>query len=230
MSTDLVCVSAEKYPALVIARQGGSLTDNLGPERLSVFDFPRIKRIGPTAQVFKVGDDTSAEHLTELRGIVLWTMPRRVLYEKSFDEDPNALPACSSRDSLTGVGDPGGECDRCPLGVIGGRCRAVRQVLLLREGQVMPEMLTVSPTSLKTVRDWLLKLGRQYTQVVSRWWLAAPTATRSAKSMQVSRIHAETLGVLDDATIHQVRAMANQFREAFDRAPVKEDFTDTQAV
>lgn len=67
-------------------------------------------------------------------------------------------PQCSSTDNHQGIGDPGGSCKACPFndwnsgrGGIGKACKEMVRLWVLREGQTLPTLVSLPPTSL---RNW----------------------------------------------------------------------------
>lgn len=91
-------------------------------------------------------------------------------------------PTCSSPDAAVGLGTPGGECQKCPLARFGsdqktGRgqaCKQVKQLFIIRGKALLPELIALPPTSLKSAKQYLLKLASQgipYYTVVTRFAL-----------------------------------------------------------
>jgi hypothetical protein len=137
---------------------------------MSEFDLPRIK-IAPGA--FKVPTATGTALVERLVGVVVYVRDIRAYY-KSKDQGSRP-PDCSSTDCITGRGDPGGSCDQCPLAQFesattadgkqakGQACKQVKQLFLLRGESLMPEVLSVPPTSLGRARAFLTWLIGQRT-------------------------------------------------------------------
>jgi hypothetical protein len=101
-------------------------------------------------------------------------------------------PDCSSDDCIKGYGDPGGECAACPFSKFGTAtnaagqqargqaCRMVRLLFVIREGNFLPDLIPLPPTSLKAARNYFLRLasvGKPYYNVITKLGL---TPTKNA--------------------------------------------------
>jgi hypothetical protein len=146
------------------------LNANLGPRGLSQKKLPRIKWPSGGQLAFMVetleGDDHPVKELT---GFLVGWCDKRMYYRVPYAERGKKIgpPECSSTDGYWGEGDPGGDCDRCPLAKYGsdpkgGRgqaCKQIKQVLLLREGHTFPDVVNIPPTSIANLEKYLLRLG-----------------------------------------------------------------------
>ncbi len=137
---------------------------NCASGSITEFDLPRIKVNSGTALWLIPGleGDTTAQ---SIEGVVVSARDTRVYY-KSKDAG-NVPPDCSSIDGVHGKGDPGGECAACPLaqwdsGENGAQaCKQVKQLFMLRGASMLPEVVSLPPTSLKAIRQFFLKLATQ---------------------------------------------------------------------
>ncbi len=137
---------------------------NCASGSITEFDLPRIKVNSGTALWLIPGleGDTTAQ---AIEGVVVSARDTRVYY-KSKDAG-NVPPDCSSIDGATGKGDPGGACASCPLsewdsGENGAQaCKQVKQLFMLRGSSMLPEVVSLPPTSLKAIRQFFLKLATQ---------------------------------------------------------------------
>lgn len=145
----------EVMAAFAVNCASGSITE---------FDLPRIKVASGTALWLIPGleGDTTQP---AIEGVVVLGRDTRVYY-KSKDAG-NVPPDCSTIDGKTGKGDPGGACAGCPLaewdsGENGAQaCKQVKQLFMLRGASMLPEVVSLPPTSLKAVRQFFLKLATQ---------------------------------------------------------------------
>ena len=167
-SVEIVPATTE-YPILEpgqIAETLEIFKDNVGPGGISTLDLPRIKcpTGGDTTWLLPTLDGD--QHEKEIEGIVLAWKPARLFWRKSIAEGGSGKPPdCTSRDGFVGHGDPGGECAECPYAEFGssskGRgqaCKQVRQMLLVRPGEILPHLITVPPTSLRNAAQYFLRL------------------------------------------------------------------------
>ena len=147
---------------------------NCASGSITEFDLPRIKVASGTALWLIPGleGDTTAG---VIEGVVVSARDTRVYYKA---KDAGSVPPdCSSIDGRTGSGDPGGECTGCPLAQWGSgendaqACKQVKQLFMLRGTSMLPEVVSIPPTSLKAIRQFFLKLatqGIQYYQCILR--------------------------------------------------------------
>lgn len=147
------------------------LEANLGPGGLSERQLDRIKVPGSGATHWTVPGLNGEESAKELSGLIVGWRNARLYWKTPFNErgKTKTPPDCLSTDGFYGIGDPGGDCADCPLAQFGsdpkgGRgqaCRQVRQLLLLRDDHILPEIITVPPTSIKPCSDYFARLGGQ---------------------------------------------------------------------
>jgi hypothetical protein len=137
--------------------EGASITE---------FDLSRIKVASGTALWLIPGlEGDKTEQAID--GVIVLARDTRVYY-KSKDAG-SVPPDCSSVDGKTGKGDPGGTCEKCPLaqfdsapdGGAGQACKASKQLFMVRGPSMLPEVVSLPPTSLKAVRQYFLKLTTQ---------------------------------------------------------------------
>jgi hypothetical protein len=147
---------------------------NCASGSITEFDLPRIKVNSGTALWLIPGleGDTTAQ---AIEGVVVAARDTRVYY--CSKDAGNVPPDCSSMDNVTGVGKPGGACATCPLaqwesGENGAQaCKQVKQLFMLRGTSMLPEVVSLPPTSQKAIRGFFLKLatqGIQYYQCILR--------------------------------------------------------------
>lgn len=150
--------------------------DNMGPRGMTEGDLDRIKvPSGGALSLIAQGID-GEEHLRETSFICLAWYDRRAYYKTAYDQrgKQKAPPDCTSRDGFIGIGDPGGKCTECPLagwgsdpkGGRGQACKQIRQLLILRAGQSVPELINVPATSLKNARNYFQRL---FSRRISYW-------------------------------------------------------------
>ncbi len=141
------------------------IRENLGTESLNVRDLEQIRVPTGGGKFFTVGEEAVAA----LRGVILSSQAQRAYWSVPFDETGGgAPPDCYSEDQITGRGNPGGDCFKCPLAQFGSApkgdgqaCRAFRTVFLLAPDSPLPYVLMVPPTSLANFRAYIVKeLGK----------------------------------------------------------------------
>lgn len=142
---------------------------NLGNVSLTPFDLDRIRIPTGGGLAWTIPSLEGELVEKELEGVIVAVKTARAYWESSFDESGGGTPPdCSSDDGIIGVGSPGGECNSCPLAQFGSqegrRGQACKQILLLfmvlkSTSDMLPKVVVLPPTSLKAMRQFLLRLA-----------------------------------------------------------------------
>lgn len=154
---------------------------NFGDEGLVMSDLPKAKMPSTGGGAFSVpGPDGEEDMKKMIEGVIIHAQPRRVFFERSFDEDPSAKPKCYSLDGK--VGGPNGEyagrsCKTCPFAQFGPnnerpQCTQRLELYILQKEALLPLVLNLPPTSLANWRKYKTFLFSQgygaYQYVVTR--------------------------------------------------------------
>lgn len=163
-STALSTIEAT-YPVL---SQGAEeilavIDSNLQGEQISPFDLEQIKVPGGGSTSWQL---STGEEEKVLEGIIVYHKLPRGRWEGSIEETGGGQPpVCVSEDSLTGVGDPGGDCLTCPYAAFGSAekgagqaCKQRRLLFLLREGNLLPAVISIPAMSLKASKQYMVSL------------------------------------------------------------------------
>lgn len=142
------------------------------------FSFDRVKLPAGGGTAFEVpsaeGDDP--EMVKDITGVIVVNHPAYALYRSKYAGGNNP-PECGSFDGKKGIGNPGGECARCPFNQYGSgegqgkMCKNKRMLYILREGELFPLTLSLPAGSLKSFTNYVksqLTRGRKVSQVVTR--------------------------------------------------------------
>ena len=165
----------------------------------------------------------------EFTGVILYHHPLFAYYRERFNGGNNP-PDCGSYDGVMGTGNPGGRCDRCPLnqfgsGANGGKaCKNKRRVYILREGELIPILLTLPTGSMREFAVYIKRLltkGKKSSAVVTRFSLKKAV---NASGIAYSQAQFAVDRVLTDEEQRYISAMAEQVksfasRVAYDDAP-----------
>ena len=136
--------------------------------------------------------DTDA--VKEFAAVILYHHPLLMYYRDKYVGGNNP-PDCSSFDGITGEGNPGGNCACCPLNQFGtsesgGKaCKSRRRIYVLREGEILPMLLSLPTGSLKEFSRYvkrLLSKGKKSNTVVTRFALQKAT---NASGIVYSQAH-----------------------------------------
>ena len=143
--------------------------------------FERIKIPSAGSTVFEVpGDDMNEpDSVKEFSAVILYHHPIHAYYKNKYTGG-NQPPDCGSFDGMTGEGDPGGVCVKCPYNQFGSgengskACKNRRRIYVLREGEIFPLLLSLPTGSLKEFSRYIKRLlskGRKSNSVVTRFSL-----------------------------------------------------------
>jgi hypothetical protein len=127
--------------------------------------FPRIKIPSGGGLAFEVpGDDPeNPDAEKEIVGVIVDHHPVNAYWQGKYS-GANNPPDCASIDGKVGMDQDGNRkpCNSCPMNEWGtaedGRgkaCKNMHRVYILREGEMLPLLLTLPPTSLKNISDYL---------------------------------------------------------------------------
>lgn len=128
------------------------------------FSFDRVKIPSGGGLAFKIPNPDNPEKPkveAEIIGIIVDHHPVNAYWKASYTGESNA-PDCASMDARAGQGVPGGPCKTCPMNQYDDStgkklCKNMHRVYLQREGEGLPLLLTLPPTSLRPFADWLAK-------------------------------------------------------------------------
>lgn len=161
--------AVKDYPALQgdPAAKFAVLHENLGGEKLGEFDLERVKMPSGGGAFWEVPSLDGPQAVKVLEGVVVLTKNVRAYWPLALEDGSGSdPPQCTSADGVWGIGDPGGECERCPFSAFGshrdGRgqaCKQMRQLFMLTPDSVLPLVVTLSPTSLASARKYFMRLA-----------------------------------------------------------------------
>ena len=144
---------------------GEIMTDLKGVLTRSMLGTIQIANGG--ACCFKVkepGADEATPGVQAIEGVILASHPTNVMWGKDFGHrEPGELPVCRSMDGVNGVILETGEvrqCASCPHNQFAdGRkaCLNKKQLYIMREGDLVPMLFSLPPTSLKFFDKYLVR-------------------------------------------------------------------------
>jgi len=155
---------------------------NLG-ETGTTFEFEKIKMPSGGGIAWEIPtEDGKPQIAQELKGVIMDHYLVNAFWEKPFDGENNP-PDCYSldavngqkRDPETGAITPAGSCLTCPKNQFGSgwkidpktnekvptkgkACKNIYRVYLLQEGQILPSLIPLPPTSIGNLKDYLKRL------------------------------------------------------------------------
>lgn len=143
--------------------------------------FERIRIPAAGTTVFEIPGENpdEPEAVKEFTAVILYHHTLYAYYTDKYNGGSNP-PDCGSFDGITGEGNPGGECAKCPYNKFGSgengskACKNRRRIYLLREGEVFPMLLSLPTGSLKDFTRYIMRLltkGKKSNSVVTRFSL-----------------------------------------------------------
>ncbi len=202
---------------------------NLGGQNLTEFDLERVKVPGGGGLTWEIGDDESSK---VLEGIIVHWRDGCAYWEESFDSSGGGTPPdCSSQDGLTGIGNPGGICGKCPFNEFGSgkdakgkptrgkACKNFRVLFMMRPEELLPLAVIVPPTSLREVRKYFLRLASRAIPYYSLVTQLTLEKTKSEQGIAYARIKAAPSTRLSDKEQAAIRSYSEDIASAF-TAPI----------
>lgn len=181
----------------------------------------RIKMPSAGGNAFQIPGPAGWENVEVINAIILGFNDHRVYYEKSFDETGGGeQPDCSSTDMITGKGNPGGSCNKCPLNEWetaekgkGKACTEKRLLMLLMPGELLPVKLEIPATSLYNVKKYFMRLATKsviFHNVVTEFTLEED---KNEKGIKFSKIvfnkHSDLSAAEKEGVLHFSKALNN---------------------
>lgn len=225
-------ISAENYALISDVEALEAMIYNLQGETISEFDLDRVKVPAGGATVFQVPTLEGIENAETIEGIILHIGQRRSYWS---DSNPTGSPPdCYSIDGLRGIGNPGGDCASCPFNQFGSaidgagkqrkgkRCREMRLMLIIRPEDRLPMVVMAPPTSIKGLKQWLLKLPVFMFQAVVRLSLERD---KNNDGIAYSKIVPSYVGRISMSHAKALQAYAETLKKVISgKAPLTNDF------
>ena len=198
--------------------------------------FGVITIAGGGAGVFKVlepGAEETTNGVQAIEGVILASHLVNVRWGHDFGtRQQGERPICRSMDGLTGIEQETGEthsCAACPFNQFGDdgarkACSNKRQLYIMREGDLLPMLLALPPSSLKAYDNYRvlasLTLRTPMNALVTRITLKNKT---SAGGSEYSSPVFTAIGKLPPDEGKRMDAFARQIMDAAQRAGISAD-------
>ena len=222
------------YAALKDFNLAEAMNDELSGMDVS-FDRVTIPAAGGTAFELPGELPGETEAAKEFAGVILYHHPLFTYYRERFTGGNNA-PDCGSYDGVTGVGEPGGCCAHCPLnqfgsGENGGKaCKNKRRIYILREGELIPILLTLPTGSMKAFAVYVKRLlakGKKTSGVVTRFSLQK---VQNAGGIAYSQAQFAVARLLTEEELPYIAAMAEQVKAFATRVGYEVEAVSAEAI
>ena len=184
--------------------------------------FDRIKIPAGGGISYEVpGDDPSnPDSVKEFKAVILYHHPIHSYYKDKFTGG-SSPPDCGSMDGKLGIDAMTGECkdcSKCPYskfgtGENGGMaCKQKRRVYLLREGEILPVILTIPTGSIREYTKYvtrLLQKGKKTNGVVTKFTLKK---TQNNTGITFSQVVCSVDRILTPEEQKAINAMSDQVK------------------
>lgn len=179
------------------------LRDNIGPHGFDEFDLDRVKMPAGGGLAFEVPTLGGVESQKEIVGVIIGHGDRRAYWSKPYGEGESVPPDCSSLDAFVGNGNPGGNCAKCPMAAFGSKikpggakgrgqaCNQRKLLFIIRPTDMLPLVISCAPTSLDSVKKYMLRLasaGKPAYSVITKFTL---TQEKNADGIKYSSVVCE---------------------------------------
>lgn len=167
------------------------------------------------------GDDPeSPDTVKEFSAVILYHHPLNSYYAEKYTGG-STPPDCSSLDGKIGVKKETGECQECkncPLakfgtGENGGMaCKQKRRMYLLREGEILPVIMTLPTGSLAEFTKYVTRLvakGKHANSVVTKFTLKK---AQNSTGIAYSQVTCATERALTPEEMKVISSMTNQVK------------------
>lgn len=139
------------------------------PIRLPMLDRYTLGN-GRNAAQWTPPEDSMLPPVTDVEGVVVLNTRYRFFYDTPYSPQKSTPPACVSFDSVSGMGQPGGDCDMCKYKRRGSMrlinpardsgasaCQERGMAFVLPIGSPLPVVLDLSPSAADTLANQLLR-------------------------------------------------------------------------
>lgn len=235
---------AQSFLALTaIGDNGSSITDvlaeNVGPHGITPADLERVKVPTGGATFWTIPSAEGDAAIKTVEGVVLHSRDVRGYWPDKF-AGANVPPVCASQDGEIGICTDealslGGECAKCPMAqwgtatdekgspTSGQACKTRRLLLVLSVDSPLPRLLSVPPSSLKSVRQYAVRLSGQAKRLSEVLTAFELTKTKSRTGIEFSQVAARKVRDLDPEEVVAITKYAKAILPAFQAARIEND-------
>jgi hypothetical protein len=225
---------------MVLANPGAAieaLKSNLDGETLSPFDLDRVTIPAGGGSQWCIPTLEGEQVAAEITGVIVAVQNCRAYWQESFDSSGGGTPPdCVSEDVVTGIGNPGGVCQKCPMAAFGSdnrgkgqACKQIKRLFLLRPDSMLPLVVTLPPTSIRPAQRYLLRLagrGLKYQGVVTRITLEKE---KNSGGIAYSKAVFGMVAALDAGQAKVMEDYVKEVAPSFSRKVTADDFPAGEA-
>ena len=200
------------------------------------FERVKIPAGGGLAYELPSEDPESPDTEKEFSAVILYHHPINSYYKEKFNGSNNP-PDCASIDGKIGVESETGECKdckSCPLAKFGSgenggmACKQKRRMYLIREGEMLPMIMTLPTGSLGEFTKYVTRLvtkGMKANHVVTKFTLKR---AQNSTGINYSQVVCSVERVLSPEEKKNVAAMSEQVKLIAGSVSVAEPETATE--
>lgn len=161
MANEVALVDSFRIMKLSEAKLSEIFEANLGDDSLRQGDLERIVMPSGTTPAFTVPSREGNDIQKEFTGIIVAHKKARSYWKNKYSGQGES-PECHSPDGKRGIGNPGGNCESCPLSQWiddePPACTDQRILFILLPDKFLPYMIVVPPTSIPSVKQYMIRL------------------------------------------------------------------------
>lgn len=192
-----------------------------GPEGINPnTDLDRVHIPAGGSLAWEVPTLKGPDTVETIEGVIIHQADARAYWSAEMGEgEGNSPPDCASPDGQFGTGDPGGYCQLCSFAQFksdangrGQACKALKILYVMTPGRKMPLAITLSPSSIKAARAYLLHLagsGLRASQVETKLSLVSD---KNTDGITYSKAVLEMGEVLSEETAAWMKAYGDALR------------------
>lgn len=205
-------------------------------EVIGAGDLPRITLPSGTSSVWELPSIQGPQPAASFEGILVSWKRNRGYWPNKYSGQGES-PDCKSLDGITGIGDPGGLCEDCPLSKWNNEtseppaCTNQRVLFIVRENNILPLVLVLPPTSIPAMRKLMLNLTNEklpYWAVVISFALEKD---KSSGGITFSKLNPSVVRVLDSEEQKRVKGYVYLIKNLVQKTHAgPEDNNDTKDV
>ncbi len=165
MSNDLVEVKNYAIAQMDMENFTKTMRANLGGSQINESDLDRVGIPAGGSTTWRVPTLDGEEKTESITGVIVYWKSPRVYWATEYDGSNNP-PDCYSDNGEMGIGEPGGDCNTCPMAQFGSAdkgdgqaCNQLRMLFILRKDDFLPIVVRLTPGSLKAIRMYFLRLA-----------------------------------------------------------------------
>ena len=172
-SKEIAIVEASEYAIVQSSPQKLQelIRDNVGGA-ITAFDLDRCKVPAGGGTMWEIPTLEGWSEEKTIDGVIVYFSDPRAYWNIDFDDSGGGTPPdCSSVDGYNGLGDPGGECVKCPLSAFGSArkgggqaCKQMRFLFVARPTSIIPLLVVAPPTSLRGLKQYFIRMAGEQVQ------------------------------------------------------------------